>query len=105
MRVYGSGYGTDSHGKFILVELKYGLATLRRGQVATFRLIDATCRRGDPHGRRYRGYYLLQYSDEDWAAASFCVNGVTIDREQLARFLQLDETMLDLIATKGTPPV
>jgi len=105
MRVYGKRYGTDSVGKFMFVELKFGDATLGRAQINTFRMIDDTCRKGDPECTRYMGYFLLQYSDEDWDDATFRIDGLAMPASMLAEFLQMDDAVLDHIRTNGRSPL
>lgn len=86
-RVYGPSYGTDEKGKFALMELKYGRAQPARAQINTFGLIDGLLKNGDPQRKRYRGYHVLNYTNEDWARSEFMLNGKPITLDKLARFL------------------
>ena len=105
MRVYGYDRDTDAIGKFALIELKHGLNCLRRAQRNTFKLIDSLLRQGDPSAERYLGYFLLNYTDEDWHKAAFLVNHVSLDEPGLIRFLQLDAAVIEHITTHGTSPL
>jgi len=86
VRCYGPMYGKDGDGMFMLVENKFGMATLGVAQVKTFGLIDRLLRQADPEARRYRGYYLVQYDCEEWEKANFRINGTPVTREQFMDF-------------------
>ncbi len=88
-----------------MMELKYGRAGLSGGQVKTFGLIDELLRKGDPKQYRYKGYYLVQYDNEDWDLASFRVNGVPLTTDAFKAFLQLDGSLLAELAAKGRKPI
>lgn len=105
MRVYGNQYRTDGKGKVILIELKFGDARLDVAQERTFGLINSILRQGDPNEHRYRGYYLVQYTHEDWDQAAFSVNGVPLSRQDFIAFLQLDDQILDRINSLGQNPL
>ena len=64
IRGYGINYDTDSKGKFILTEWKYGGFDLKNGQLMTFRLMHEILRKGDPDSLRYLGFYLINYDHE-----------------------------------------
>lgn len=87
-RVYGASYGLDDSGRVRLVELKYGSAGLTGGQIRTFGLLDALLRLGDPTGKRYDGFYLVQTSGrwED-ASTTFRVNRQPLDRADFKLWL------------------
>jgi len=87
VRVFGEWFGQDSIGRFMLIELKFMGTRLGRAQRMTFGLVDRLLRAGDPDAKRYRGYFVLEYSDEDWDLAEFRVNGVGVTQEELFGFL------------------
>lgn len=87
VRTYGVEYNTDQSGKFCLIELKYGTAQMTRGQENTFSLITKLLRQADPKKERFLGFYLVQYSDQNWEIASFRVNNIAISREKLTDLL------------------
>ena len=90
VRVYGTAYVQDETGAFMLIELKYKRARMGYAQRRTFGLLHRLLRRADPNGERYKGFYLVQYDDEDWDKARFTVNGVKMSRERYAEFLCFD---------------
>jgi len=106
LRIYGPMYDSDADGRLMFVELKFGNTTINPAQRKTFGLIDNLMRRGDPDGRRYAGYFVLNYADEDWDVSSwFRVNGVSLTREQLIAFVQFDSALLETIRSSGVNPL
>lgn len=91
VRAYGNKYATDKTGYFMFVELKFGNGCLGTAQRMTFRLIHDTCRGGDPDGKRYQGYYLVQYDNEDWDIANFKINHIGITRDSFIRFMNFEK--------------
>lgn len=63
-RCYGPDFLSDSTGRVMLMELKYGSAELTGGQWNTFQLIDRLISAGDPLGMRYGGFWRVQYEIE-----------------------------------------
>ena len=90
LRVFGSNYDTDTTGQLMLVEKKFRSAWLNKAQEYTFGLMHRLLRAGD-QGQRYRGFYVLQYSAEDWDRSQFRVNGQLITRDEFHRFLALED--------------
>jgi hypothetical protein len=86
IRWFGQRYGFDATGTFMLLELKYGNASLGVPQEKLWRLIDGLLRRADPCQERYFGFYLVQYSDNDWDKASFRINYRPVSRIQFIEF-------------------
>jgi hypothetical protein len=91
IRLFGSAYRLDSKGAFALIELKYMRTDIGKAQRMTFGLIDEVARLGDPQRKRYLGYFLIQYTDEDWDNASFWINYKPISKEELFVFLEHPE--------------
>lgn len=91
IRLFGSSYRLDSKGAFALIELKFNQADLEFAQKKTFGLIDEVARLGDPQRKRYLGYFLIQYSNEDWNKSSFWLNYNPISKEELFIFLEHPE--------------
>jgi len=82
---------SDPIGKFMLIEKKYGNSIMETAQIRTFGLIDHTLRKGDPKRKRYMGFYLFQYPDEDpWKCTQVTVNSKTITIDEFKRFLTFD---------------
>jgi len=82
---------SDPVGRFMLVELKYGEAGLGEAQIRTFGLVDGLLRAADPQGRRYLGYYLLQYPELDWERChGFKVNGLPLSAQGLKKWLVME---------------
>ena len=84
-------FQTDDEGKFRLIELKYGNAWITNGQRRTFGLMDRLMRVGDPDRKRYLGYFVVQYSHEDWNLADFRINGKQVTRDVFHRFLLFED--------------
>lgn len=97
VRVYSWKFKTDSIGKFMFIELKYQTSKIETAQKMTFGLIDKVCRQGDPEKKRYAGYFVVQYADNDWDVSLFRINGVALNREEFLKFLQFDEQVLDTL--------
>lgn len=88
IRWYGPNFGLDNNGQFILCELKNGLhEKVGLAQQMTFGLIHRLLKHADPNGRYYKGFYVINYTDEDWERASFKVNGQDMTLKELNRFL------------------
>jgi len=87
-RVFGLRYGDDDNGRLRLVELKHGDATIGEAQRRTFGLMDSIMKRGDPCGRRYDGYYIVNYDDDDWSKANFKINGGAVGREKFRLWVE-----------------
>lgn len=90
IRWYGENFKQDATGAFMLVELKFGDAELGIAQNKTFGLMDRLLRLADPKKDRYLGYFLLQYSDEDWDKATFKINRDEVTRQQFESFLKCE---------------
>lgn len=87
VRWFGQRFGFDSGGAFMLIDLKFGNADLGTAQLKTFGLIDQLLRKGDnPDYQRYMGFYLVQYSHEDWEQANFKINHISVTRTQFMNF-------------------
>ena len=91
LRVYGERFNTDATGKFMFVELKYGSALPGIAQKKTFGLIDDLLKKADPEGIRYKGYWVLQYTNENWDVSGFKLNNETITKANLVKFLMFQE--------------
>jgi hypothetical protein len=87
LRAYGANYYTDAEGIFMLIELKFGNAWVGTAQQRTFGMIHKLLRKADPEARRYLGYFVIQYDNEDWDKANFKINGVEVDREKFWAFM------------------
>ena len=82
---------SDPVGRFMLVELKYGEAGLGKAQFMTFGLMDGLLRTADPQGKRYLGYYLLNYPESEWEGCSgFRVNGIPLAIQGLKKWLAME---------------
>ena len=97
IRGFGPRFKAGELGYFREMELKFGSKWLTYGQIKTFGLRDYLMRKGDPQGLHYRGFYVIQYSDDDWYKAEFKVNRVPVDRETFDKFLLLEDI--------GVPPL
>lgn len=95
VRVYGNQFKTDSKGQYMLIELKYGSAQLGVAQVKTFSLIDSQLRQADPDGVRYKGYYVVNYTNEDWDDSSFKINGRAVTFETFYRFMMFEDVGIE----------
>jgi len=98
LRVYGKGYGTDGDGKFALIELKFGESWIRYAQIKTFGQVHKTLRDGDKQNR-YVGFFVIQYSDEDWEKAEFSVNKTALSRDEFDLFLSLDASVVEKVGS------
>jgi len=97
LRVYGAGYHTDATGKFMLLELKYRGAWINYAQKKTFGLMHELLRIADPERKRYIGYYVVQYTDEDWDVARFRINKNRVTREEFDKFLSFDKEIIEKV--------
>ena len=86
IRVYGNNYKTDQGGKFFLIDLKHGTAWIDNAQKKTFGLMHELLRLADPKHLRYKGFFVVQYSNSDWGKSAFKVNKVSLDRNALLDF-------------------
>jgi len=99
LRIFGANFHTDATGKFILIELKFKNAWIGPAQKRTFSLINSLLRQGDPERKRYLGYYVVQYDNEDWDKASFRINRVKVTCEEFDKFSNLDSDFLSSLPT------
>ena len=90
LKIYGSKWNTDKMGRFMLIELKFDDAWINYAQQETFRSIHHLLRKADPEAKRYLGYFVIQYSDEDWEQADFRINRKAVTREQFLSFLHFN---------------
>jgi len=97
LRVYGDNYEADGKGCFMLCELKFHPHSPGYAQRKTFGLVDELLRAADPDKRRYAGYFLIQYDNEDWDLSSFWVNGVSMERDEFLKFTSFDLDILNHI--------
>jgi len=97
LRVYSGKYGTDSKGCFMLCELKFYPYAPGYAQRKTFGLMDELLKAADPDGKRYIGYFLIQYDDEDWDLSCFWVNGISMEQDEFLRFTSFDPDILNHI--------
>lgn len=88
VRLYGPRFHTDATGKFMLIELKHGNTQPAIAQQKTFGLIDALLRKADPEQKRYLGYFVVNYDNEDWNVSTFRINGKPVTLYELKSFLQ-----------------
>lgn len=90
IRHFGPRYGTDSQGRFMLIEEKRNGCTIGAAQQRTFGLVDEVLRKGDPNRERYTGYYLLNtvYDGNNELAFPLRVNGQTMTRDQFHQWLE-----------------
>lgn len=65
VRHFGTNYGLDATGRFMLIEQKHPGYFIEGAQVWTFRLVHDTLRKGDPNRERYVGYYVLNIAFDD----------------------------------------
>ncbi len=87
---FGPRFKTDRKGRFIEIELKFGNKALTFGQISAFGLRDVLMRKGDPEGKHYQGFYIVNYDNDDWSLANFKVNGVSVSRATFDKFLLLE---------------
>jgi hypothetical protein len=93
VRTYGPNYYLDSSGRFVWLEVKFGMSTeLGVAQVNTFKLPDELMRRGDPEGHRYRGFYILRYQNEaEWTVNDeVSVNKTRMKASEFVHWLEHD---------------
>lgn len=98
LRVYGRNYLTDDKGRIALVELKFGNSWIGYAQRKTFGELHRMLRAGDAENR-YIGFFVIQYSDEDWDKAEFAVNKTTLSGDEFARFLSLDALVVEKVGS------
>ena len=99
IRVYGTNFGSDAVGKFMLIELKFKKSWIGQAQKRTFGQIDRLLRKADPDAKRYMGYFVVQYDDEDWDKAQFKVNRKRLPTETFKRFLLFDSAVIATLST------
>ena len=97
IRGFGPRFQTDDLGKFVEIELKFGRKWLTYGQLKTFGLRDRLMRQGDPAGKHYLGFYVINYSDDDWKVSDFWINRKAVGKTGLDKFLLLQDI--------GVPPL
>lgn len=88
IKVFGSNYGLGQAGKFMLCELKFYPTSIGYAQKQLFGTIDKLLRKADPKHKIYRGYYVIQYNNEDWDISEFWINDISVDHETLWAFFQ-----------------
>jgi len=89
LRGFGTLYHTDDEGILKLIELKYGKAEMGFAKTKTFGLIDRGLKRGEPE--RYKGYFLINYDNENWDKANFEINRKPVTLTELSRFLMFGD--------------
>ncbi len=104
IRVYGEKFHTDSTGMFRLIELKFNTVWLGIAQQNTFQLIDAILRKGDPTGKRYDGYYVVNYDNNDFDIATIFINGKQVSREKFISFLSFKGTGIFALTDSWNKP-
>lgn len=97
IRVCGRNFNTDGGGKFMLMELKWYPHNIGMAQKRTFGLIDSLLKNGDKSRTRYKGFYVIQYDNEDWDLSRFWVNGIKVCREQLISFLRFELELKEML--------
>jgi hypothetical protein len=81
----------DPVGRFMLIELKHGGASLSKSKLMTFGIIDFLLRQADPKRKIYRGYFLLQYPDPNPESCTHViVNDEVLSLGELKQWLKFD---------------
>lgn len=81
----------DPVGRFMIIERKFGNASMGKAQIRTFGLIDHILREGDPLGQRWRGWYLLNHPHEDPLKCPYVkINGKNLTMAQFKLFLKFE---------------
>ena len=80
-----------------MIELKFDDSWIGCAQMKTFRLIDKILKAGDAEGNRYKGYFVLQYTDENWDQSTFTINRIPITKTDLIKFFLFDNEILKTI--------
>lgn len=88
VRWFGPKFGRDDTGAFMLVEIKRFPYVMETAQLRTFGLLNYLLRQGDPDGRRYKGFYLLQDTDDNWDVSRFYINERQVTTKQFWLFMQ-----------------
>lgn len=79
---------TDRVGTWRLIENKVGTDVIGTSKEFHFALWDVIWRRGDPAGRFYKGYFVVNTPTDDWCNCNkFRVNGVELTQGQFKRWL------------------
>lgn len=86
IRWFGRNYGYDGRGAFMLIDVKFENKGLEFAQEKTFGLMDSLLRAADPDYERYLGFYLIQYSDDDWDCAEFKINFKRVTSGEFMKF-------------------
>lgn len=97
LRVYSKAYDTDHIGRFMLCELKFKSAWINHSKRKTFGVMDELLRNADPERKRYAGFFVIQYTDDDWSVSSFRVNKMELNRLQFSQFMDIDPTIIEAI--------
>jgi hypothetical protein len=88
IRWYGvNGFGTE--GVFMFLELKFWGYDIGLAQKKTFGMIDRLLRMADPKKEKYKGFFVIQYSDENWNNANFRINGKPANLSEFTEFLKM----------------
>jgi hypothetical protein len=70
---FGPCFKTDKVGRYALLELKFGRSWPNYAQQVLFGDIHRRLRESDPNRLHYMGYFLVQYTNDDWYQAQFRV--------------------------------
>lgn len=87
VRTFGTDYGSDAAGRFMLIEAKFRNATIKNAQARTFGLIHGLLRSADPNRERYIGFYKLGYGDGVDADRPLWLNNKPMTEDELIEFL------------------
>lgn len=91
IRWYGvNGFGAE--GAFMFLELKFWNYDIGIAQKKTFGMIDRLLRIADPKKEKYKGFFVVQYSDENWNKANFRINGKPANLSEFTEFLKMKNT-------------
>ena len=89
LRVYGEKFNTDDDGKFMLVELKKYSAYIGHAQWMTYGLINRLLV-SSLESYRYQGYYVVQYTVDNWDVSQFWINKERIYLPEFKEFLKFN---------------
>ncbi len=89
IRVYGQNFNTDKDGKFMLIELKKHPAYIGNAQWMTYGMVNRLLV-SSPESHRYKGYYVVQYSAENWDYSQFWINKERIYLKEFKEFLKFN---------------
>jgi hypothetical protein len=106
---------SDPHGRFCLIEHKYGDVPLGTSKFWTFGMLDAVLRVGDPNMGNYRGFFVLRTPkpatsdlDDDPIfnpRTFFNVNDVDLTRDQFIAWLCGEDSVAPLEPSGEFPHV